>query len=280
MKSVLITGCSSGFGLYTAVELAKDGWQVIATMRDPARRDRLDEAVKDAGVTLGVVALDVCSPSSIESGVAEALAITGGTLDAVVHNAGIGDGGYFEDFPEDTARRMMETNVFGVFALTRAVLPVMRARSAGRIVAVSSISAFAGPPGFSVYAASKWALEGWAESLACEVAPFGIDVCLVEPGAHRTDIWTNAHLAGRPGSPYQRYQEVLEPRVRAMNERFGGDPRDVARRVSSVLAARHPRFRNPVGSDAWASRIVGHLLPFGVRRRLFLAMAGTGRIRP
>lgn len=279
MKSVLITGCSSGFGLRTAVGLAKSGWRVIATMRDLGRRERLDEAARTAGVTLEVLALDVCSTSSVESAVTQTLALTGGTLEALVHNAGIGDGGYFEDMSDETTRRIMETNFFGVLNLTRAVLPIMRTARNGRIVVISSISAFMATPAFSVYGASKWAVEGWAESLSCEVAPFGIQVHLVEPGTYQTDVWQNAQISSPADSPYLPLVTAFEAKIREMNEQHGRDPAEVAQRVVAVLAARRPSFRSPVGPDSWAARGMSHLLPFRARRRLLQRMAGTHRVR-
>jgi NAD(P)-dependent dehydrogenase (short-subunit alcohol dehydrogenase family) len=279
MKSVLITGCSSGFGLDTAIELAGKGWQVIATMRNLDRRGRLDEAAKAAGVTVEVRELDVRSAPSIESALRETLELTGGRLDAVVHNAGIGDAGYFEDLSEETVRKVMETNFFGVLALTRLVLPIMRKQRSGRIVVVSSSGAFIANPSMSAYAASKWAVEGWAESLACEVAPFGIDVCLVEPGMYNTDIWHNTQVHTTPDSPYRRFVDVAEPKIRALNERYGRDPREVGQRISAILAARHPQLRNPVGPDAWAFRGISHVLPFSVRRILLNRLTGANRVK-
>jgi NAD(P)-dependent dehydrogenase (short-subunit alcohol dehydrogenase family) len=280
MKSVLVTGCSSGFGLLTAVRLAKDGWQVVATMRNIDRRGRLDKAAAEAGVTLDVVALDVCSGPSIDAAMAEALTITNGTMGAVVHNAGIGDGGYFEDTTDQTVRRIMETNFFGVLALTRAVLPVMRSQQGGRIVAVSSLSAFLGTPASSAYGASKRALEGWAESLACEVASFGIDISLVEPGIYRTDISENAKFARNADGPYLASMDVVESRLNALNDRFGRDPWEVADLVANLLTVRRPRFRNPSGPDAWLGRYLSHLLPFRTRVRLLNRLAGVGKMRP
>jgi NAD(P)-dependent dehydrogenase (short-subunit alcohol dehydrogenase family) len=186
MPRALITGCSSGFGLEATLSLARRGWDVVATMRNLDKRDRLDTRVTDAGLAhrVTVQQLDVNDAPSIAAAVGAA-----GQLDALVNNAGIAVGGAFEDLTDEQFRSVMETNFFGVLALTRAVLPGMRARGAGRVVVVSSDSAFYGAPAMSAYTASKWAVEGWAESIAHEVAPFGIRVALVEPGAYRTDIW-------------------------------------------------------------------------------------------
>ena len=195
MQTVLITGTSTGFGLLATVELAKRGWRVIATMRNLERKGALDAALAQSGSAannVNIVQLDVTDNASIARGVAEALAITGGFLDAVVHNAGVAAGGAFEDIPESELRRVMDTNFFGVMELTRALLPTFRKQRKGRIVIMSSESAFNGQPGNAIYVASKWAVEGWAESLAYDVDQFGIDVILIEPGPYITDIWQSS----------------------------------------------------------------------------------------
>ena len=171
MRTVLITGTSAGFGLLTAVELAKRGWRVIATMRNLERKGPLEAALAQSGAAhnVDIVQLDVTDPASIARGVAETLALTEGFLDAVVHNAGVAAGGAFEDIPEAELRRVIDTNLFGIMGLTRELLPTFRKQRSGRIVVVSSKSGLTGQPGNSIYVASKWAVEGWAESLAFEV---------------------------------------------------------------------------------------------------------------
>ncbi|MEO8602139.1 MAG: SDR family NAD(P)-dependent oxidoreductase [bacterium] len=268
MRSVLITGTSSGFGLASAVELARRGWQVVATMRDLAKRARLDDAAKQAGVSarLSLVRLDVTDAPSLAGAVAEVLAQTNGQLDAVVHNAGVAVGGAFEELPEAELRRVMETNFFGVLGLTRALLPTFRAQRGGRILVVSSNSAYAGEPANSIYVASKWAVEGWAESIAFELGPFGIDVVLVEPGAYRTEIWDSSPRILPAGSPYWTWLKTFE---RTVDERVvaqARDPQEVARTIATALDARRPRFRYPVGPDAWLGFILRGILPARLRR--------------
>lgn len=282
MPSVLITGCSSGFGLESALALARHGWRVFATMRDLDRRDPLEQAIERAGVTadgargrVELLQLDVCDQGSIDRAVAQVLARTGGTLHAVVHNAGIGDAGFFEDIPDEQVRRVMDTNFFGTLALTRAVLPAMRAQRQGRVVVVSSLAAFTGQPAMSAYVASKWALEGWAESLAFEVAGFGIDVALIEPGAYKTRIWDAAAITSPEHSPYRPLVTIMEPRIRRMVERSAGDPAEVGARIAAVLGARRrPWLRHPVGRDAWVMRVLSRVLPFAQRRRILAQMVG------
>jgi len=282
MPSVLITGTSSGFGLHTAIELARRGWRVFATMRNLDKRTPLDEAAAEAGVAqrLELIRLDVTDATSIEEAVRDILQRSGGRLDAVVHNAGVAVGAAFEDVPEVEARRVMETNFWGVLALTRALLPAFRAQRSGRILIVSSNSAYAGEPANAIYVASKWAIEGWAESLAYEVSPFGIGVVLVEPGSYKTEIWGSSPRILPESSPYralmQHLEKVIDEKVLA-NAR---DPREVAQVIARALGARHPRFRYPVGPDAWIGHLLRGKLPSRVQRFAITRFLGLHRVRP
>jgi NAD(P)-dependent dehydrogenase (short-subunit alcohol dehydrogenase family) len=171
MNTVLITGCSSGYGLQTARHFHEQGWKVIATMRTP-REDVLPRSPR-----LRVIALDITRPESI----AAALEASG-PIDVLVNNAGIGAMGAFEATPMVTARSIFETNTFGVMAMTQAVLPQFRARRSGVIVNVTSSVTLAAMPLVSVYTASKMAIEGFTASLAFELEAFNVRVKLVEPG--------------------------------------------------------------------------------------------------
>jgi NAD(P)-dependent dehydrogenase (short-subunit alcohol dehydrogenase family) len=270
MRTVLITGTSSGFGCSATVEAARRGWRVVATMRDLGKRAALDRAVEAAGVGAQVhlEALDVTDPVSIEAALPRALEAGGGRLDAVVHNAGVAVGAAFEDLPDAHARQVMETNFWGVLAVTRALLPTFRAQSSGRIIVVSSNSAYAGEPANSIYCASKWAVEGWAESLAYEVEPFGIDLVLIEPGPYRTEIWSSSPRLLPETSVYraymQRLEQVIDERVLAQAR----DPQEVAAVIATALAARRPRFRYPVSPQAWIGFLARGVVPTRVQRYL------------
>jgi NAD(P)-dependent dehydrogenase (short-subunit alcohol dehydrogenase family) len=282
MRNVLITGTSTGFGLVTAVELARRGWRVFATMRSPAKKGPLEAALNSAGTAdnVEIGQLDVTDNASVNAAVKRTLEATGGTLDAVVHNAGVAAGGAFEDIPEAELRRVMETNFWGVLELTRALLPTFRAQRAGRIVVVSSDSAFLGQPANAIYCASKWAIEGWAEAIAYEVSPFGIDVVLVEPGPYVTDIWASSPRNCPEGSAYRAWAQYMFRAGDAHVTRHGRDPQEVAVKIANVLEARRPSFRNPVGRIARLNhflrgKVASRLLRKGVERYL-----GLHRLRP
>ena len=202
MRSVLITGTSTGIGQATAVTLAARGWRVFATMRNLEKRGLLEQALKEGGVQndVEIEQLDVTDATSIRTAVASTLSQTGNKLDAVVHNAGVAAAGALEDVPESELRRVMETNFFGVLELTRALLPTFRAQRRGRIVIVSSEAAFMGQPTNSIYCASKWAVEGWAEAVAYELEPFGIDIILVP-----------ARIALRSGTAPHAFSRQIAP---------------------------------------------------------------------
>jgi len=269
MPTVLITGTSTGFGRVTPELLAARGWRVFAAMRDLKRKDPPERALKDAGLSERVtfVQLDVTDPASIEAAVATVLSKTGNTLDAVVHNAGIAVAGVLEDLPDADIRRVIETNFFGVLKLTRALLPIFRAQGRGRIVFLSSQAALAGQPGNSMYCASKWALEGWAESLAYEVDPFGIDVVLIEPGPYRTEIWNNTKWVVPAESAYLPWLKRLRQAADRHQAKTSRDPKEVALVVAKALEARRPRFRYQVGPFAKLDYFLRGKMPTKLIRR-------------
>jgi NAD(P)-dependent dehydrogenase (short-subunit alcohol dehydrogenase family) len=251
-------------------------------MRNPDKKGPLAGALAKAGVAeqVEIGPLDVTDAASIRAAVARTLQATGGTLDAVVHNAGVATGGAFEDLPEAELRRVMETNFWGVLELTRALLPTFRAQRAGRIVVVSSESAFLGQPANSIYCASKWAIEGWAEAIAYEVSPFGIDVVLVEPGPYVTNIWTNSPRNAPEGSAYRSWAQYMFRAGDAHVAAHGRDPREVAVRIAKVLEARRPSFRNPVGRIARLNHFLRGKVPSRVLRKGVERYLGLHRLRP
>ncbi len=280
MKSVLITGASSGFGRGLALELARQGWRVFASMRDLAKAGTLIEAAREPDVTgrLVAVELDVTRSASVAAAVQQVLEQSGGTLDVLVNNAGYSILGAFEDCSEDACRQQMETNFFGALTVTRAVLPAMRQAQRGRIVTVTSNAVNSPHPFLTMYAASKWALEGWAEGLAMELAPFGIDVAVVQPGAHRTDFAGNVDFIPAEDSAYGRLLDAVMPGI-ANLDRWGRAPEHgVAEIAASVSAPRAP-FRLQIGEDAKVFAALKGLAPYETRAlalRALIGMPGPG----
>jgi NAD(P)-dependent dehydrogenase (short-subunit alcohol dehydrogenase family) len=186
----VVTGSSSGIGLLTTIELALNGYQVVATMRDLERSGRLEEAAQTAAVRgkLELRRLDITEFDTLQPAV-EQFVRSYGRIDVLVNNAGFPVVGFGEDLLLQEYRKQLETNFFGNVAMTKAVLPAMREQKSGHIIQVTSVSGRAGQPMLSAYCASKFALEGFSESLRIETHSLGIRVAIVEPGAFDTDIW-------------------------------------------------------------------------------------------
>lgn len=276
MKTALVTGASSGFGLLASVELAKQGFAVFATLRDVSKARALERAAKAAQVDVQVLPLDVTSDESVQACV-EAVRARAGRLDVVVNNAGVAVGGFFEDQSDAEVRAQFETNFFGVLRVVRAVLPWMRAQGGGRIINVSSMGGRIGTPGLAPYCATKFALEGLTESLRHEVGPLGVDVVLVEPGTYGTAIfYGNRQLAAgatAASSPYaRRFQSAQEAMLADITKR-NADPREVAVAIARAATARTPKLRYVVGADAtvgaWAQRLLPEGLFLQAVRRFF-----------
>ena len=281
MPTVLITGTSTGFGHVTTELLAARGWRVFATMRDLKRKDSLDRALKNAGLAKRVtfLQLDVTDPASIAAAVKSVLTQTGNTLDAVVHNAGVAVAGVLEDLPDADIRRVMETNFFGVLELTRSLLPIFRAQRSGRVVAVSSQAGFAGQPANSIYCASKWALEGWAESIAYELDTFGIHVILVEPGPYKTQIWRSTPRLTPEGSAYLPWLRQVFRGADQHEASTARDPMEVAMTIADALETPRPRFRYPVGFFARLDHLLRGKIPTRLIRRGTTRYLGLPRTR-
>lgn len=248
----LITGASSGFGMLTAVELARKGYTVAATMRDRDKAGDLTALAEQNGVSglIHPMQLDVTDEDGIKRTLEEAMKRFG-PIDVLVNNAGFAVGGYIEELTMEDWRRQLDTNFFGLVAMTKAVLPSMRERRYGCIINVSSVSGLAGFPGYGPYAASKFAVEGFSESLRHEMAPFGVRIVLVEPGAFRTPIWNKGlgQIARPDGSPYRERLEAVLRYSKLASEK-APDPREVAVLIAGIAGKKAPRLRYPVGKDA------------------------------
>lgn len=242
MKTVLITGSSSGYGLETARHFHAQGWNVVATMRTP-RPDVLPRSDR-----MRVVALDVTKPESIAAAVEES-----GPVDVLVNNAGIGLLSPFEATPMHTAREVFETNTFGVMAMTQAVIPAFRARRSGVIVNVTSTVTLAAMPLVSVYTASKTAVDGFTASLAFELEEFGVRVKLVQPGYGPTTRFASNGAARMEGLMPNAYAPFAE-RVFATFGRpaLMTTEADVAEVVYHAATNDSAQLRYPAGPDAVA----------------------------
>lgn len=269
-ETVLITGTSSGIGLSAAVECAAAGHVVVATMRDLSRRKPLDAAAEARGAVIHVEQLDVTSRAAPDK--VRELILKYGPFSALVNNAGIAVAGAFEEQSEEDARDQFETNVFGLMAVTRAALPAMRNAGHGRIINVSSISGRLAFPTLSTYVATKHAVEGFSEALAIELEPFGIEVCLVEPGTFRTGInGVGLRRAEelRPDGPYADLYQRAEARAQA-EIAAAPPPDEVGRLIADLVGSGAPALRVPVGKGVSALVALRRVLPdrlyrFGVR---------------
>jgi NAD(P)-dependent dehydrogenase (short-subunit alcohol dehydrogenase family) len=272
---VLITGSSSGIGLAAAVECAAAGHRVVATMRSLERSQALLSAVEARGVSVDLEQLDVTSVGAFAK--IRELTLKYGPIYALVNNAGIACGGAFEEQSEADVREQFETNVFGMMAVTRAALPSMRAAERGRIINVSSLAGRVAFPMISVYAASKHAVEGFSEALRWEVEPFGIDVCVVEPGTFRTALLTENHRRGANVSasgPYRPLAEAME-RVVLDDADKAPPPDAVGKVIAALVTDPDPRFRTVIGMDARTLVTLRRMVPdrlfaSGIRRLLHL----------
>ena len=191
MKTIIVTGTSTGIGFAAAVALARAGHDVIGTMRDPARSPELQARAAKETLSITTVALDVDSDASVSRGMAKIQEMRG-RVDVLVNNAGIGQLGSVEEMPLDQFRQVMETNFFGALRCIQAVLPGMRTRKSGCIINVTSVAGKLASAGQSAYCASKFALEALSESLAAEMRPFNVRVAIVEPGVIQTPIFGKA----------------------------------------------------------------------------------------
>jgi NAD(P)-dependent dehydrogenase (short-subunit alcohol dehydrogenase family) len=280
-RSVVITGASRGLGLASAAHLYERGWRVVGAMRSPeAGLERLRAATgarADDPRLLGV-RLDLADAASIAAA-AKAIEEAVGAPDVVVHNAGVAAFGSVEDFPSQAWEQMFATNLFGPIALTRALLPSMRAAGRGRIVVVSSQGGTRGMPGISAYSASKGALERWAEALAAEVAPFGLGVTILVTGTFKTDILTEQTPDhGDYDGPYARHYAGVR-RAGDVMMRLARPPERFARGLACTLDDRAPFAKHAVGLDAHLLLLGARLLPGWLLHRVVGLAMGIPRRR-
>lgn len=260
-KSVVVTGAGSGIGLATALELAHAGFDVIGTARTREKARALRERAERIGVGVRTVLLDVTDATSTVQAFTEIAELTDGGPWAVVNNAGTAQPGAVEDVEDEQARRQLETNLVAPARIARLVLPRMRQRRSGRIVNISSISGRVSLPLLGWYCASKQGLAAISDALRMEVAPFGIQVVLIEPGGYGTDIWERgiAMLPARRNSAYQDQYDTAQEVLRGSKALPG--PRPVARAVLRALEVRRPQPRYLVGGAARGQAWLDALAP-------------------
>ena len=247
MSVILVTGSSTGIGQETALHMARKGHQVYAAVRSPQTATDLRDNIAAENLPVEVIELNLLKPDTINAAV-EQIVARSGRIDALVNNAGIGDGRAVEETPLEVVREIFETNYFGTVSVLRAVTPVMRKQRSGRIVNVGSLAGKVVMGCHAHYSASKWAMEGMSEALAFEMAEFNVRVAVIQPGVVLTPIWGKGEVPTEP-SPYDNSMQRLGKFFE-----FGLNrpamPADVATAIAHAIESDKPHFRYPVGPDA------------------------------
>ncbi len=256
-KTILITGTSTGLGISLAIQAAQAGHTVYATMRNLGKRDALDTAAKEAGVTLNVIQLDVQNTDSVNAAVAQILS-KDGKVDVLINNAGAGYVRTTEQAPEDEINWVMDVNFMGAVRCTKAVLPSMRTARSGHVITIGSVGGLMGQPFNEIYCGAKFAVEGYMEALASYVTPsFGINFTTVEPGGIATEFANNvlAHVGATGGILEDEYRPILEQYIGNAQARAGSDGSyqtadQVAEVVMTAMNSDEPPIR--VRTSKWA----------------------------
>jgi short-subunit dehydrogenase len=246
----LITGCSSGIGYETALMLARNGFHTFATMRNTKKSDSLEEIIKKERLDLIIRELDVNDDRSIENTI-NCVKKEANRIDVLINNAGYGLVGFFEDLTLDEIRNQFETNFFGVLNITKKIIPIMRLQKSGIIINVSSGAGQVGFPGISAYVSTKFAIEGFSESLMYELFPYGIKVVIIEPGVIKTNFFRNCIVSEhsmKKSSPYSRSLDKFQKNIELMQE-HATSPIDVAKVILQVIGNNEPKQRYIVGND-------------------------------
>ena len=246
----LITGCSSGIGYETALMLARNGYHTFATMRNTKKSDSLEEIIRKERLDLNIRELDINDNTSIENTI-NCIKREANRIFVLINTAGYGLVGFFEDLTLDEIRNQFETNFFGVLNITKKIIPIMRLQKSGTIINVSSGAGQVGFPGISAYVSTKFAIEGFSESLMYELLPYGIKVVIIEPGVIKTNFFRNCIVSEhsmKKSSPYSRSLDKFQRNVELMQE-HATSPIDVAKVIIQVLGNNEPKQRYIVGND-------------------------------
>jgi NAD(P)-dependent dehydrogenase (short-subunit alcohol dehydrogenase family) len=277
-KAILITGCSSGIGLCVAQGLKVRGWRVFATARQSADVERLRAGGLES------LPLDLRDSDSVRAAVAEILDRTDGRLEALFNNGAYGQPGAVEDLSREALREQFETNLFGTQELTNQVIPVMRRQGGGRILYNSSVLGLVALPYRGAYVASKFALEGLADTLRLELVGTGIHICLIEPGPILSRFRDNAHAAFQrhiraEASPHREKYAAMEARLLKEGPAapFTLPPEAVLKRVIHALESPQPRARYPVTVPTYLFAALRRLLPTRALDAILRRAGGEGR---
>lgn len=270
-KIVLVTGSSSGFGFLIALQLAHSNCTVIATMRNLSHAKRLREAAEKLHISkdhLLIHQLDVTNHHEIET-MKQFITAQYGRIDILINNAGFSQGGVIEDVPIEKWEQQFQTNFFGVVAITKAFLPMMRKARNGKIILIGSISGRLGLPGLAPYASSKFALEGFAESLRLELKPFHVYTSLIEAGSFQTNIWQKG-VETAIQSDIKDYQSLMTFMNKyARNQGQSSDnPEKVVELVCHICKINYPRFRYPIGKGVKLTVYLKSLLPWSIVEKI------------
>jgi NAD(P)-dependent dehydrogenase (short-subunit alcohol dehydrogenase family) len=248
-KVAIVTGSATGIGYETALHLARNGFSTYATMRNLQKAKEIKETADAESLPLDVIQLDVTDDVSITKAI-DMVISESGRIDALVNNAGYGLIGSIEDMSVEELKAQYETNVFGIFRVTKAVLPYMRKQHGGSIINISSIAGRIALPLYSAYVSTKFAIEGLSESMAYELEPFGIKVAIIEPGAIKTNF--RREQAAKGSSEDSPYSSLMQSPSKAIEEMLKHRlyPEEVAKTVIQAIENPNPKLRYIVGKDA------------------------------
>jgi NAD(P)-dependent dehydrogenase (short-subunit alcohol dehydrogenase family) len=281
--SILVTGAATGLGKEMALYLAERGFRVYGTTRDVRQAEDLKAAARERNADVHVLPLDVTNLESIDAAVKTIVAESGGIY-GVINNAGIGLRGYFEDLTAEEIQKLFDANVFGVMNVTRAVLPYMREAKRGRVILISSVGGRIGALSVTAYCSTKFAIEGFGESLFQELAPLGIRVVLIEPGIIKTERWSTnrgtAKNAMNPDSPYYAWFMQSEKESDQLVKAQTAVPADVAAVVHQALIAERPKLRYMIGRKAKLAVALKRFVPGELFERLYFGIIMRRVTRP
>jgi NAD(P)-dependent dehydrogenase (short-subunit alcohol dehydrogenase family) len=281
MRAVVVTGCSTGIGRTCALELVRRGYHVFGSVRSEADAEALQ---KEAGAGLTPLRMDVTEDDEVSRGATQVREALGqqGRLIGIVNNAGIAVYGPLELLPLETVRRQLEINVLGYLAVTKAFIPLLR-RDAGRVVMIGSSSAYLTPPFLGPYASSKCALESLSDALRRELAPWGIEVVVMQPGAVITPLWDksvdsgDSWFDGLPEAERRLYEQGYGAMRKTFQDKSGrGIPVEkLAKRVADVLGMKRPRTRYRMGTDTFGYLLMSKLPDKMVDAMMAMALGHT-----